>query len=251
MENTMLRRAIRISILLLVIGFVIIGLLKAFPQCLYKNRYRVENYTIYSNEYIDSSVVQIIDSVNFLVRNKLVDRQENTYNIYLNNSYFLFWFHTFLSKKPTGASNSVTSNIYIANTNLTQNYAYNFTNSTASKKRSIHSVIAHETMHIILRKKFGFWNYHQLLKKCNWKVEGLCEWIAFNNIHIDREEIQKILNSKSYIDNPYDRYKIYRAMVDFLLKNECNSLSDVMTSNDDFEDVLKKYAAQSTQPIGN
>ncbi len=239
-----MKKRISIILFILISGIIVIGLPKIFPQLFYKKRIEVKNYTIYSNKYIDSSIVQIIDTVDILMSNKMIDKKDYIYDVYLSNSYFLFWLHTFLNKLPTGASDFVTNNIYIANANLVNNYAYNFTNNKTLKVRSVHSVIAHESVHILLRKELGFRKYRKLIKHCNWKIEGLCEWIAFNDIEINKQEIKRILESETYINNPYDRYKVYRALVDYLIREGGYNLKELMNSNDNFDDIIRKYATQ-------
>lgn len=54
----------------------------------------------------------------------------------------------------------------------------------------------------------------------------------------------EIIKSKSYVNNPYDRYKICRAVVEYLICTEDYTFIDLMTSDDNFEFVLKKYATQ-------
>lgn len=242
--NRHIKRRFRILILIFVGGVVIIGYLKIFPEVLYKNKFQVDNYTVYSNKYIDSSIVHVIDTVKILLENDLIDRKSCTFDVFISSSYLLFWAHTFLNKKPTGASEFVTNNIYIANGDIEKNHTHNFEDKKVLKGRSLHSVIAHESMHIIIRKELGTLEYLKVLKKNNWKVEGFCEYIAFNNIQIDRENMLEIIKSKFYVNNPYDRYKVYRAVVEYLICTEDYTFIDLMTSDDNFEFVLKKYATQ-------
>jgi hypothetical protein len=240
-----IKRTIRIALLILGFGVIVAGYLKVFPEILYKNKFHLDNYTIYSNNYIDSSIVYIIDTATILLENNLIDRQNHKFDVLISNSYPLFWAHTFLNKKPTGASEFVTNNIYIANGVIENNYCYNFEDKKKEiKGRSLHSVIAHESVHIIIRKELGTLKYLRILKKSNWKVEGFCEWIAFNNIPIERQIILEIIRSDSYVNNPYDRYKLYRALVDYLIRTEEYTFIDLMTSDDNFEFVINKYATQ-------
>lgn len=235
------KRKLLIFISVLVFCITFFGILKIFPRCYYRYRFQVENYTLYSNQPVDSSVIQVIGTVNMLTGNKRFNFPNYRYDIFLSNSYFLFWIHTALNKMATGASDLVTNNIYIANADIEKNSACNF---QEGRERSLHSVIAHESTHILLRKKYGLRKYRKLLKHKNWKVEGFCEWIALNDVPPDEEKIRKIVQSESYITNPFDRYITYRAAVSYLLEDESCDLDRLMASDDNFETILQECVIQ-------
>lgn len=178
-----------------------------------------------------------------LTENVFAPKNDYTFDVFLTNSYRLFWFHTFLHRKPTGASEFVTNNIYVANSEVKKNYCYNFKQDKTLKGRSLHSVIAHESVHIIIRNRIGRMKYLQILKNSNWKIEGYCEWVALHNTSIDRQNLQEIISSQSYLHNPYDRYKLYRAMVDYLLHCEKLTFIELMEFDSSFEHVLHKFAS--------
>jgi hypothetical protein len=216
------------------------GIPRLFPQIFYKNHIQYKDYKVYSNNIIDRNIYQILDSSAIIIGNNLIDKKQDSYNVFLCNSYFLFWIHTFLGKLPVAASDLITNNIYIANVNLTKNYASNSKNLNGSKGRSVQSAIAHEQTHIILRQKLGFWKYRQLLKEANWKIEGFCEWIAFNGEPFDYNEIYSIIASGIYVKSPFCRYKIFRFVVNYLIVNKKYDFNDLIDSKDEFEYILQE-----------
>jgi hypothetical protein len=231
---------LKFSLLLIVIVIVIFAIPRLFPQLFYKNQIQYKNLTVYSNYTIDNQIYKILDSAIILINDNVSIRNTDSYKVFLCNSYFLFWFHTFLGKLPVGASDYITNNIYVANADLVRNNA----NSSLEKKqyhgRSIQSVIAHEQTHIMIRNNVGILAYSDLMKKANWKVEGYCEWIAFNNKPIDYKKIDTILTTSTYQKNMVDRYQIYRLVVNYLITNKNYSLDNIIESKDDFETLVEE-----------
>lgn len=228
----------KISLLTIISLFVLVTIPRLLPQIFYKNQVQYKEYKVYSNDVIDPNIFHILDSAIVLTGNDLIPDTKFQYRVFLCNSEFLYRIHTIYWKMSTGSSDYMTNNIFIAYSNLKDNYASYYKNPEFSKKRSIQSTIAHEQTHIILRETFGLFKYINLVKNENWKIEGFCEWIAFNGIPIDYEYINSIVKSGGYKKNPFLQYQLYRFAVDYSIVNNKYSLSELMTSKDKFEEIL-------------
>ncbi len=228
-----------------VILFAIFGIIKLYPELIYLHKFKYNNYTFYSNSAIDSNAVIIINTTNKLVLNDFIDCVPNQYDVFLCNSYSLFWLHTFLGRKPSGASDMITNNIYIANADCKKNIACGSIKhkQIKSNERSLESVIAHETTHIMLRNKLGIKNYRKLVKNENWKIEGVCEWVAFNGTEMNVNQMIELIKSKSYINNPWQTYRLYRFAVTYLIQAKGYGLEDIITYTDTFEAILQELTS--------
>lgn len=234
-----MKKSLRLIMLIFIVLGLFIAIPRLLPQIFYKNHISYKDYKVFSNEKIDANIYHILDSTIVLTSNDLLPKARYSYKVFLCNSGFLYRLHTIFWKMSTGSSDYITNNIFIAYTNLADNWASYFNNPDATKRRSIQSTIAHEQTHIVLRETYGLFNYAGLVRSVNWKIEGFCEWIAFNGIPIDYKNIQKIVKSGEYINNPFQQYRLSRFAVNFLISNKNYNLKELMDSNDSIESILE------------
>jgi len=234
-----MKKSLRIILLIFILFILFVSIPRLLPQIFYKNHISYKDYKVYSNERIDKNIYHILDSTIVLTSNNLLPEARYSYKIFLCNSGFIYRLHTIFWRMSTGSSDYITNNIFIAYSNLADNWASYLNNPDTTKRRSIQSTIAHEQTHIILRETFGLFKYAGLVRSANWKIEGFCEWIAFNEIPIDYKYIQKIVKSGEYIHNLFLKYRLYRFAVDYLIADKGYNLKELMASNDSFEDILE------------
>ena len=234
-----MKKVLKISLVIVFAIIVFVAVPRLLPQIFYKNHVQYKDYKVYSNDVIDSNIYHIIDSAIVLTSNNLMPKTKYKYKIFLCNSDFLYRIHTVYWTMSTGSSDFMTNNIFIAFSSLTDNYASYCKNPDTSKRRSIQSTIAHEQTHIILRETLGLFKYINLVRNANWKIEGFCEWIAFNGILIDYKHIHSIVKSGEYKSNPFYQYHLNRFAVDYLIVKKEYSLNELMNSGDKFEDILQ------------
>lgn len=234
-----MKQVLKISLVIVISIIVLVVFPRLLPQVFYKNHVKYKDYKVYSNDLIDTNIYHILDSSMVLTSNDLMPKAKYKYWVFLCNSKFLYRIHTVYWTMSTGSSDYMTNNIFIAYSNLKGNYASYYKNPDYSKRRSIQSTIAHEQTHIILRETLGLFKYINLVENANWKVEGFCEWIAFNGIPIDYNYINSIVKSEEYKKNPFLQYQLYRFAVDYSIVNNKYSLSELMTSKDKFEEILE------------
>ncbi len=234
-----MKQVLKISLVIVISIIVLVVFPRLLPQVFYKNHVQYKDYKVYSNDVIDTNIYHILDSSMVLTSNDLMPKAKYKYRVFLCNSKFLYRIHTVYWTMSTGSSDFMTNNIFIAFSSLTDNYASYCKNPDTSKRRSIQSTIAHEQTHIILRETFGFFKYINFVRNANWKIEGFCEWIAFNRIPVDYENIHSIVKSGEYKNNPFYQYHLNRFAVDYLIANKEYSLNELMNSGDKFEDILQ------------
>lgn len=233
----MIKKSMLIALTIL---FIVLLVGKLYPELIYLHKFKYKNYTLYSNSNIDSSAIEIINSSNELISNDYINSESGRYDVFFCNSYHLFWLHTFLGRKPSGASDLATNNIYLANVDIIRDKVFNSEKDGKVKGRTIKSVIAHESTHIILRKQLGLKQYRKLIKTENWKIEGICEWIAFSDEKIDRNQMLKLIESRTYHKNPWHRYQLFRFAVTYLIETKGYNLEDIVLCTDAFDIILQE-----------
>ena len=241
-----MKKVIIIPLLILIAIVFFVTIPRLLPQIFYKNHVQYKDYQVYSNDVIDSNIYHILDSTIVLISNDLIANAEYKYRVFLCNSNFLYRIHTIYWKMSTGSSDFMTNNIFIAFSSLEDNYASYLRNPDVSKRRSIQSTIAHEQTHIILRETLGLSKYINLVRNSNWKIEGFCEWIAFNGIPLDCQNIHSIVKSGEYKNNPFCQYRLYRFTVDYLIVNKKYKIEELMESSDKFEEILQMVRDAAT-----
>jgi hypothetical protein len=104
-------------------------------------------------------------------------------------------------------------------------------------------VIAHETVHLFIRKRYG--TFAATLMP-TWKVEGYCEYVAGDSTITLDEGIRR------WRENPNDdtryRYIKYHLMVKHLLENEKLGVDEMFNTSMDERDVAGRTFATLVVP---
>ncbi|HTG93140.1 MAG TPA: hypothetical protein VL866_11165, partial [Pyrinomonadaceae bacterium] len=126
-----------------------------------------------------------------------------------------------------------TDNIFMNKSDIAQDLV--FRNSSANNSRSFSGVIAHETTHLLIRKRFGYWRN---LTMPTWKKEGYAEYVAGG------ATLSYEAGVKMWKDNPKDgtgyQYFKYYMLVKYLLEQEKISVDDLFNRDYDVAALEEK-----------
>ena len=217
-------------------------LLLIFPQVLFAHEISYGNATVYSREPIDQNIRTVLDKAGARLANSEISTGEVKPKVFLTDG---FRFYSFLSLYIGGNSFGKgypllpTNNIFINKSDLAKDLV--FRSSPANNERSLSGVIAHETTHLLIRKRYGYWR--NLIMPA-WKKEGYAEYVAGGSTLAYEAGV------KLWKDNPQDgsgyQYFKYYMLVKYLLEQEKLSVDDLF--NRDFDlTALEQRVLKSLQ----
>jgi hypothetical protein len=219
-------RVIRGLIVSLVTAYL---LLLCFPQVLFANEVSYKNFTVYSTEPLGQNVYAVLDRVEARLSASTINNQAVKPQVFLINSHRVYKVMSlFIGGNSFGKGFPAlpTSNIFINRSDLATDLV--FRDAPADNQRSLSGVISHETTHLLIRKRFGYWKN---LTMPVWKREGYCEYVAGGST----------LNYETGVNrwkaNPKDgtgyQYFKYYMLVKYLLEHEKMSVDDFFKRDHD------------------
>lgn len=225
-----------------IIGFTLVGLLictpRAIPKLFYSYKQEYKNYTVYANSPIHHTISKTLDSSIILTNNSFLNAKAGKYQVFLVNNKWLIRLHTGRSNF-WAASDFFTNYIYITQTNVAANTGTLF---AANHTRSLHSLIAHEQTHIMMRKKLGFWRYLSNYIDQPWRIEGICEYISLKGKPFNIQKLKESYQSGVYKqkENIGKAYMLWHFAVNELIENQHYDLFKVFDTDQSLEKILDK-----------
>jgi hypothetical protein len=215
-------RVLRYAVISIVIGYV---LLLCFPQVLFAHVVSYRNFTIYSREPLDQNVYAILDKVESKLNASQINSQDIKPRVFLTNSFGLYSsLSLFLGGNSFGKGFAMlpTDNVFINKSDLADDLV--FRNAPSNRERSLSGVIAHESTHLLIRKRFGYWRN---LTMPTWKKEGYAEYVAGGST-LSYETGVKLWKQNPKDGTGYQYFKYYM-LVKYLFEH------DKLTVNELFE----------------
>lgn len=228
------RRIYKISTTVMSVVAVAYLLLITFPQALFAYSADHGKFRVYSREPMGPEIERILDAAEARLRTSPIYDGDDRRDLYLTGGFGMY---AFLSHKAYGSfANSVpfVDNVFISKTDLAADRV--FIRRSYSNSRSLSGVIAHETAHLFIRKRYGTVSSIFLP---TWKVEGYCEYVAGDSTIPLDEGIRRWRESPA--DDAGYRYTKYHLMVKHLLENEKLSVEEIFD-----RDLDEKAVAQRT-----
>jgi hypothetical protein len=219
-------RVIRTLVVSLVAGYV---LLLSFPQVLFAHEISYKNFTVYSREPLDKKIFAVLDNVEIRLSASSINNQQIKPKIFLVNShgwYKIMSLYVGGNSFGKGFPMLPTNNIFINRSNLTTYLV--FRDAPADNRRSLSGVIAHETTHLLIRKRFGYWRN---LAMPAWKKEGYSEYVAGGST-LDHETGVKHWKANPKDGSGYQYFKYYM-LVKHLLEHEKMRVDDLFNRDHD------------------
>jgi hypothetical protein len=198
-------------------------LLLTFPQILFAREMSHKNFSVYSREPLEQSVYGVLDQVESRLSTSSINSDQLQPKIILTNSYRLYGaLSLFLGGNSFGKGYALlpTNNIFINQADLGKDLVYR--NAPQNNQRSLSGVIAHETVHLLIRKRFGYWRN---LTMPAWKKEGYAEYVAGGST------LPYETGVKMWKENPKDgtgyQYFKYYMLVKYLLEHDKISVDEL------------------------
>lgn len=231
-----IRKVYKITSMALSAAGIVYLLLLAFPQALFAYSAEHGKFKVYSREPITSDLEKVLDAAEAKLRTSPIYDGEEQRRIYLTGSFGMY---TFLSHKAHSSfANSVPfiDNVFINKTDVPADLV--IMNRAENNSRSLSGVIAHETAHLFIRKRYGTVSAALM---ATWKNEGYCEYIAGDSTIPLAEGIRR-WRSQPADDSGY-RYIKYHLMVKYLLETEKLTPDDLFTRALDEKQIAEKTFA--------
>ena len=226
-------RAYRILRYLLTSAVIAYVLLLSFPQVLFAHEISYSNLTVYSREPLDQNIYAVLDKVESRLATSEINNKEVRPKIFLTNGFgFYAWLSLHLGSDSFGKGFAVlpTANIFINKSDAAKDLV--FRSAPENKERSLSGVIAHETTHLLIRKKFGYWRN---LIMPTWKKEGYAEYVAGGSTLAYETGV------KMWKENPKDgtgyQYFKYYMLVKYLLEHDKLSVEDLFNRDFDMQSL--------------
>lgn len=233
-------KAYRITRNVIILASAAFILLLSFPQLLFAHEVSYNGFKIYSQQPIDPSVTAVLDKVQAKLGSSPLKNDEVKPRVFLINNFRVYsMLSLYLGGNSFGKGYPMlpTDNIFMNKSDVSKDLV--FRNAPANSERSLSGVIAHETTHLLIRKRYG---YLRNLTMPTWKKEGYAEYVAGGST------LSYETGVKMWKDNPKDgtgyQYFKYYMLVRYLLEQEKISVDDLF--NRDFDVAALEEKVLST-----
>lgn len=218
-----------------------------FPSFLFANNLEYKNFTVYyhSSEINVEKLKSVLDKSQDLLNNTELYKAGINQDIFICSSYNEFTFFALMSRKAFGVNSPISQNIFLSKSFISENYILR--NGEENNKYSLSGVIAHETVHSLLRNELGILKYKLLP---SWKNEGYCDFIANESSFNEQKGLTIICNDEVNSESASFKYFESRKITQYLFEDRKITLEKFL--NDDFElkeinkDLKKKYCNQQS-----
>ena len=211
-------------------------LLLCFPQPLFAHQVSYKNVTVYSREPLDENIHAVLDKVETRLSTSEINNREVRPKVFLTGGFgFYSWLSLQLGANSFGKGFAAlpTVNVFINKSDPAQDLV--FRNAPEHSQRSLSGVIAHETTHYLIRKKFGYWRN---LTMPAWKKEGYAEYVAGGST-LPYETGVKLWQANPKDGTGYQYFKYYM-MVKYLLERDKLSVEDLFNREFDLPALEQK-----------
>ena len=215
------------------VGYLV---LLAFPQALFAYSTEHGKFRVYAREPLGEEIVQVLDKAEAKLKTSPIYDAELRLNIYLTGSHGMYALLSHKAYRSFANSVPYIDNIFINKTDVAADRV--ILNREFSNTRSLSGVIAHETAHLFIRKRYG--TVAAWLMP-TWKNEGYCEYIA-GDTTITLEEGIRRWRESPHNDTNY-RFIKYQLMVQHLLVREGVSVDDLFTKTWDEKELAERTLA--------
>ena len=218
-----------------------------FPSFLFANNLEYKSFNVYyhSSEINIEKLKLVLDKSQNLLNNTELYKAGINQDIFFCSSYNEFTFFALMSRKAFGINNPISQNIFLSKSSISENYI--LSNGEENNKNSLSGVIAHETVHSLLRNELGILKYKLLP---SWKNEGYSDFIAKESSFNEQKGLTNICNDEVNSESASFKYFKYRKITQYLFEDRKITLEKFL--NDDFEleeinkDLKKKYGKQQS-----
>ena len=218
-----------------------------FPTFLFANKLEYKNFSVYyhSNDINITELKLVLDKSEKLLKGTELFKIGITQDIFICSSYNEFTFFAPISRKAYGINNPISQNIFLTKSSISGNYILR--NGDENNKYSLSGVIAHETVHSLLRNELGLLKYKLLP---SWKNEGYCDFIANESSFDEKKGLTDICNDEVNSESASFKYFKFRKITQYLFEDRKVSLNKYLDEDFDLENInnnlKEKYCTQQS-----
>ena len=215
------------------VGYLV---LLMFPQALFAYSTERGKFHVYAREPLSENIVQVLDKAEEKLKSSPIYDANVRRDIYLTGSHGMYALLSHKAYRSFANSVPFINNIFINKTDVAADHV--ILNRELDNTRSLNGVIAHETVHLFIRKRYGSMTASLMP---TWKNEGYCEYIA-RDTAIPLEEGIRRWRGNPQDDRNY-RFIKYQLMVQQLLEREGVSVDDLFNKSWDEKAVAERTFA--------
>ena len=218
-----------------------------FPTFLFANKLEYKNFSVYyhSNDINITELKLVLDKSEKLLKGTELFKIGINQDIFICSSYNEFTFFAPISRKAYGINNPISQNIFLTKSSISGNYILR--NGDENNKYSLSGVIAHETVHSLLRNELGLLKYKLLP---SWKNEGYCDFIANESSFDEKKGLTDICNDEVNSESASFKYFKFRKITQYLFEDRKVSLNKYLDEDFDLENInnnlKEKYCTQQS-----
>ena len=215
------------------------------PSFLFENNLEYKNFSVYyhSNDINLEELKLVLNKSERLLKSSELFNTGIKQDIFICNSYNEFTFFALMSRKAFGVYNPISQNIFLSKSSISGNYVLR--EAKENNKRTLSGVIAHETVHSLLRNELGLLKYKLFPA---WKNEGYSDFIANESSFNEHKGLTDICNDEINSESASFKYFNYRIITQYLFQETKISMDDFLDKDFDLENInnnLKiKYCTQ-------
>jgi hypothetical protein len=231
-----MRRRVRHLPLAAVLGYL---LFLSFPQLLFAHQVSHRGVTVYAHQPLGREIEAVLDRAQARVAASALHDDAVRPSVFLTGGFrsYALW-SLYLGGNSFAKSYPLlpTSNIFINRCDPARDAV--FRASASHGERSLSGVIAHETAHLLIRRKLGLWRNLALPA---WKKEGYAEYVAGGST-LPHEVGVRMWKANPSDATGYRYFKDYM-LVSYLLDHDKVSVEELLHRDHDVRSLERRVLA--------
>ena len=218
----------RIALALFALHALYLAIL-AFPQPVFAHHVRYQNYEVWSDEPIPSSIVEVLDDATRRLNTSPLYKPDWTIKVFICNAPWRLWLYGMRFDTTMGGSADMlfTRHVIIRSADIPNN-AVRMPEGRRlmdPELRPLSYFIAHEAAHILQSRTFGRTSY---ITHPEWLSEGFADYVGKGG-QFDLAEHRQLYRVGA-LDWPPRRYRRYHLELDYLLREKRMTLQQVFAA---------------------
>ncbi len=217
----------------IIIIVLAIYLLAIFISFIRLDNTKFDKITFYHHGVDSEQLADLHDRVLRLVETSKLYDEELSYKVILTKSFAEFTLWVPIYRRAFGGSLPIFNINVVAPSLIKENKVTR--NSAKNNRRKLDSTIAHEIIHVLIRKKYGT---IKSLFFSKWKVEGYADYITMDSSFGEEAGVELFCAAKKHDSSSFKYFK-YRKYITYLM-NEGNSFDEIIEKDFELSEVEQK-----------
>ena len=203
-----------------------------FPNLsFYRHHINYKQFNIYADIEINEEIYEILNKVDKQLKTSEIYDNNLSFKIFISSGFKPYSIFSPSYKDAFAITYPIINNIFISKTDIKNNLVQR--NAEEDNKRSLSSVITHETTHKLIENEIGI----KANKKLEtWKKEGYCEYISGESTLNLKAGINKVYQ-ESNSSSPAFNYLKYRILVTYLMNIKGHSFHSLVETEFDLRQL--------------